>query len=82
MPLNVLIFTTSSNNTPVFLGSLANLGTHQVSAYAYDRKYHEAIAQAYQANPSVLEQIKMGQWNPGRDRVAMDDEMLKQAKGK
>lgn len=78
--MNILILTTSTNNTPNFLGSLANLGTHTVSAFAYDRKYHEAVAQAYQANPSVLEQIKMGQWNPGRERVAMDDEMLREAK--
>lgn len=80
--LSVLWLTTSTNNTHTFAGSLQMLGEHQVVIFPYDAKFYQALDQVRQTNGPDYELIRTGRkaWTPSRDRVAMDREIIMEAK--
>lgn len=78
--VKILIFSTSSNNTDTFIGSLDSLGQHEINLFRYDAKWHAAAIAAMQQNKDVEMQLRMGAWRLPRERVAPDDEMLAAAR--
>jgi hypothetical protein len=77
---NILVLTTSTNNTHTFCGSLQCLGEYNLSILNYDRKWHEQAIMAIQQNPQVQELLQQRAFHLPRDRVSMDDQMLMEAK--
>lgn len=79
--MRILVFTTSTNNTENFIGSLfaADAG-YEVSVFAYDRRWHQTAIELIQKNPSFQAQLQNGSAHIRRDDCAMDDEMLAEAK--
>lgn len=82
--MDILILSTSSNNTATFIGSLDCLGEHNISVLRYDEKWHRAAIAAIQGDPSIRERINhpdpRQRFHFPRDVVAMDHEMLQNAK--
>jgi hypothetical protein len=80
--MNILFACTSTNNVATMWGSLQMLGDHSVVVFPYDRKYYEALGQVRQTNPGEYDAICKGQlaWNPSRDRIAMDRELIMECK--
>lgn len=74
----ILWFTTSTNNTATFHGSLD--GIADVAIFPYDRKWHDTAHQLIVADPANLQRIQSGQMRIRRDDCAMDKEMLLEAK--
>jgi hypothetical protein len=78
--MNLLVLTTSTSNTPTFYGSLQCLGQHNVSVIRYDQRWHEQAAMSIQQNPDFLKFLQNRQAHIARERCAMDDQMLMEAK--
>ena len=78
--MKVLWFSTSSNNTPTVVESLASLNQHEIHLFHYDAVYHREIAAAVQASPDVREKLHLGQFHLPRERVGMDAQMISKAK--
>jgi hypothetical protein len=77
---NILVLSTSTNNTNTFIGSLQCLGIHQVSLLKYDTKWHHQAGLMIQSNPEYLKLFQARQAHVPRERCAMDDDMLMEAK--
>jgi hypothetical protein len=77
---NILVLTTSTSNTAAFIGSLQCLDLYNVSPLPYDRKWHEQAGMAIQQNPDFLKALQNRQAHIPRERCAMDDQMLMEAK--
>lgn len=78
--MKVLIFSTSSNNTETFIGSLDSLNSHEIRLFRYDQKWHQTAIAAIQQNKEVENLIRTGQWQIPRERVSADADMLSEAR--
>lgn len=82
--MNILIFSTSTNNTNTFIGSLECVGEHEVSVMRYDEKWHRAAMELNQTNKDLVARINhpdpAQRFHFPRERVEMDAEMLQHAK--
>lgn len=78
--MRLLVLSTSTNNTNTFLGSLESLGEHEIHVMRYDGKWHQIASEAIQRDRNNLDLIQSGRMLIPRDKCAMDDDILLDAK--
>lgn len=82
--LNLLVISTSTNNTHTFIGSLEQFpDLYNVAVLRYDQKWNEAYSQVFAATPGLREDVEQGRKalpTIPRERYVMDQDILMEAK--
>jgi hypothetical protein len=79
--MNLLVLSTSTNNTHTFIGSLESLGQHRIKVIRYDSKMHEEIQELLKNRPDIREAVEKGaQIQLPPERCRMDAELIREAK--